>query len=62
MKEEKYIEAMLHYTHAIKMESCNPLLYSNRSVAFRKMKQYYLALEDAKMAIKRMPKWPKVHV
>ena len=30
MKEDKYIEAMLHYTRGVKLEPDNPTLYSNR--------------------------------
>jgi len=60
MKEEKYIEAMFHYTHGIKRDAQNAYLYSNRSLAFLRMQQYYYALEDAKTTIRLMPKWTKV--
>jgi tetratricopeptide (TPR) repeat protein len=59
MKEEKYIEAMFHYTHGVKLEPNNAYLYSNRSLAFLRMQQYHHALNDAKTAIKLMPKWVK---
>jgi len=60
MKEEKHIEAMIHYTHGIKLEPHNAYLYSNRSQAFLRMQQYYYALEDAKKTIELMPSWTKV--
>lgn len=59
VKEEKYAEAILHYTHAIATDRENSLLYSNRSMAFLKMDQFYLAYEDAKEAIRLDPNWPK---
>ena len=60
MNEEKYIEAMFHYTHAVKLDPHNAYLYSNRSLAFLRMQQYYYALDDAKTTIRLMPKWAKV--
>ncbi|ELT96532.1 hypothetical protein CAPTEDRAFT_143086 [Capitella teleta] len=60
MKNDKFFEAILHYTKAIKLESDNPPFYSNRSLAFLKIQQYNYALEDAKTVIKLMPKWMKV--
>uniref|UniRef100_G3MP38 Uncharacterized protein n=1 Tax=Amblyomma maculatum TaxID=34609 RepID=G3MP38_AMBMU len=59
VKEEKYAEAILHYTHAIANDRENSLLYSNRSMAFLKMDQHYLAYEDAKETIRLSPEWPK---
>lgn len=59
VKEEKYAEAILHYTHAIASDRENSLLYSNRSMAFLKMDQFYLAYEDAKETIRLDPSWPK---
>ena len=60
LKEGKYHEALLHYSHAIKREPRNHLLYSNRSHVLLKLDQYYLALEDARKAIQLEPKWAKV--
>lgn len=60
MKDKKYEEAILHYTQAIKMAPLNFTLYSNRSLAFSKVHQYYLAMEDANETIKLSPEWPKV--
>ena len=59
-KAEKYVEAVLHYSKAIKLAPQNATLYSNRSLMFLKMQQYYHGAEDARTAIKLMPKWQKV--
>lgn len=60
VKEEKCEAAVLYYTQAIKMDPSNFTLYSNRSYAFLKMQQYYLAMEDAKQTIHLNPSWAKV--
>jgi tetratricopeptide (TPR) repeat protein len=60
VKESKFIEAVLHYTQAIKMDPNNYILYSNRSFAFLKMDQHYLALQDANETVRLQPQWAKV--
>ena len=60
VKEGKYIEAVLHYTQAIKMDPNNYLLYSNRSFAFLKLDQHYLSLQDANETVRLQPQWAKV--
>lgn len=59
LKGGKFHEALLHYSHAIKRDPNNHLLYSNRSHVLLKLDQYYLALEDARKTIQLDPKWPK---
>lgn len=59
LKEGKHAEAILHYTHALATDRDNSLLYGNRSLAFLKMDQFYLAYEDARQAIRLSPNWPK---
>ncbi|CAL1529700.1 unnamed protein product [Lymnaea stagnalis] len=59
VKEGKYTEAVFHYTEAIKHEPNTAVLYSNRSLAFLKIDQLFLAMEDAQKAIKLEPSWPK---
>ncbi|CAB3368010.1 Hypothetical predicted protein [Cloeon dipterum] len=59
VKEEKFEEAVLHYTHALAIDPKNFSLYSNRSLAFLKMKQFFLALQDANETIKLNPGWAK---
>lgn len=60
VKDGKFIEAVLHYTHAIKMDPSNYVLYSNRSFAFLKLDQHYLSLQDANETVKLQPQWAKV--
>lgn len=59
LKKGNYAEAMIYYTHALKVDPDHYQLYSNRSLAFLKLQQHYYALEDAKEAIKRKPDWAK---
>ncbi|KAG7203568.1 hypothetical protein KM043_013612 [Ampulex compressa] len=59
IREQKYEEAMFHYTHAIELDPQNYFLYSNRSLAFLKMQQYYFAMEDALMTIHLKPDWTR---
>ncbi|XP_072938324.1 uncharacterized protein [Epargyreus clarus] len=59
VKDSKYIEAVLHYTHALKMDPNNYVLYSNRSFAFLKLDQHYLSLQDANETVRLQPQWAK---
>ncbi|KAK3098269.1 hypothetical protein FSP39_017755 [Pinctada imbricata] len=61
VKKKDYAAAILHYSHAIKNDDKIATLYSNRSLAFLKMEQYYYAMEDAKATIRLDPNWPKGH-
>lgn len=49
----------MNYTTAIKMTPKDPILYSNRSLAFLKINQLYYAHEDAEKAIELDPDWAK---
>jgi len=59
VRNKKYAESVLHYTHAIKLDPVDYSLYSNRSLAFLKMQHFYFAMEDAKEAIRLKPNWAK---
>uniref|UniRef100_A0A336KDY4 CSON015246 protein n=1 Tax=Culicoides sonorensis TaxID=179676 RepID=A0A336KDY4_CULSO len=59
VKEKKFEEAVLHYSHAIKLSPKDPILYSNRSLAFLKINQLYYAHEDAEKAIELDENWAK---
>lgn len=59
VKQGKYEEAVLHYGRAIKLDPNNPTLYSNRSLAFLKLQQYYYAYSDANETIKLRRDWAK---
>lgn len=59
LKEEKYFEAMLHFTKGIKYDPHNPNIYFGRSEAFLRIQQFFYAIDDAKAVIRMLPKWPK---
>ncbi|XP_028026548.1 hsp70-Hsp90 organizing protein 3-like [Bombyx mandarina] len=59
VKDGKFIEAVLHYTQAIKMDPNNYILHSNRSFAFLKLDQHYLSLQDANETVRLQPQWAK---
>lgn len=59
MTNKKYAEALLHYTHGIKLDPRSSKMLANRSLAFLKLDQYYYAMEDAKQTIDLEPKWFK---
>lgn len=56
---ENFDEAISAYSEAIKLDSSNHVLYSNRSAAFCKAGKYEEALNDANETINVSPKWPK---
>lgn len=62
IKDQRYEESVLHYTQAIKLAPKNYAIYSNRSLAFLKLQQYYYAMEDANETIRLNPKWAKVGI
>ncbi|XP_076810661.1 uncharacterized protein LOC143453271 [Clavelina lepadiformis] len=59
MKSGKYLEAIMEYSEGIAMQPSNPVLYSNRSLAFLKVDQYFFALKDAETTIRLVPDWAK---
>jgi len=59
VKEGNHVEAVLHYSSALKADPNNFAIHSNRSLAFLKMQQFYLAYQDAKKVIELKPDWAK---
>ena len=58
-KEGKYEEAREKYTEALKYDSTNSVIYSNRSTTHLKLKNYEEALCDALECIQLNPQWSK---
>lgn len=59
LQAEKFEEAIQHYTEAIKIDSNNHILYSNRSAAFAKVGKYAESLQDAEKTIDLKSDWAK---
>lgn len=60
IRNGKYNEAVLHYSFAIKLSPNDAAFYSNRSLAFLRLKQLYYANDDAEKVIQLKPDWAKV--
>lgn len=58
-KEGNFIEAHKKYSQALKHDSTNSVIYSNRSLVSIKLKNYECALSDAVECIKHDPQWFK---
>eukprot|EP01116_Phalansterium_solitarium_P022139 TRINITY_DN7199_c0_g1_i1.p1 TRINITY_DN7199_c0_g1~~TRINITY_DN7199_c0_g1_i1.p1 ORF type:complete len:561 (+),score=169.48 TRINITY_DN7199_c0_g1_i1:84-1766(+) len=54
-----FTEAVQHFTEAIKLDSTNHVLYSNRSAAYASLKQYQEALQDANKTVELKADWAK---
>ena len=50
------------YTEAIELDPTNHVLYSNRSLALCKARQYERALQDAEKSIQLKANWTKVNI
>ncbi|KAK2575716.1 hypothetical protein KPH14_012105 [Odynerus spinipes] len=59
LQDGRFDEAIKYYTEAIALDSSNHVLYSNRSAAYAKAKQYEKAFEDAEKTISLKPDWGK---
>jgi len=59
VRSKSFHEAILNYSQAIKLNPADPILYSNRSLAFLKISHLYYANEDAEKAIELDPNWAK---
>lgn len=59
VKEKNYKEAIVHYSNGLRKNPVDFFLYSNRSFAYLKLKQYYYALSDAERVIELRPDFVK---
>ena len=55
----QYQKAVEHYSEAIRIDPQNVLVYSNRSLAYSKLKEYPSALADACKCVQIRPQWAK---
>ena len=60
LQEGNMEEAIRLYSAAIVLDPNNPILYSNRSAAYAKIREYEKALEDAEKTVALKPDWTKV--
>ena len=59
VQSESYDEAISYYTEAIRLDSSNYMLFSNRSAAYTKKGDLVQALNDASKTVKLKKDWPK---
>lgn len=59
IKEKNYKEAIVHYSNGLRKNPVDFFLYSNRSFAYLKLKQYFYALSDAERVIELRPDFVK---
>lgn len=59
VKEKNYKEAIVQYSNGLKKNPEDFFLYSNRSFAYLKLKQFYYALSDAEKVIELRPDFVK---
>jgi tetratricopeptide (TPR) repeat protein len=57
--EERYEDAIRHFSAAIADDEHNAVLYSNRSAVYTVLNDYDLALTDAETAVQLNPTWAK---
>lgn len=59
VKEKNYKEAIVHYSNGLRKNVSDFFLYSNRSFAYLKLKQFFYALADAEKVIELQPNFVK---
>ena len=50
-KAGEYKTAVVHYTHSLRLQQNNHVVYANRGMCYLKLKQYRQALADSTAAI-----------
>jgi tetratricopeptide (TPR) repeat protein len=59
VKDKNYKEAIVHYSNGLRKNPADFFLYSNRSFAYLKLKQFFYALSDAEKVIELRPDFVK---
>lgn len=59
VKENKFEEALQHYSDGIAVDPNNHVLYSNRSAVLARLSRYEEALSDAERTVELKPDWAK---
>ena len=55
-------EAIMHYTKSIALNPYSHIVFTNRSTAFKRHKEWQLMREDAEAAIELDPSYFKAHL
>ncbi|GFE52881.1 tetratricopeptide repeat-containing protein protein [Babesia ovis] len=58
-KAGNFLEAVQHFSEAIKLNPSDGILYSNRSGAYASLNKFQEALDDATQCVALKPDWPK---
>ena len=61
LKEGRFLEATKSYSDALEYQPTNAIILSNRAMAFIKLENYGLALQDADHAIESDPRYAKAY-
>eukprot|EP00884_Botryococcus_braunii_P020072 jgi/Botrbrau1/6749/Bobra.0324s0034.1 len=57
--DQKYEEAVSHFSECIRLDPGNEVYYSNRAAAFTSLKKYDEALRDSKEVVRLKPAWAR---
>ena len=61
-KASEYKTASLHYTHSLRLQQNNAIVYANRGMCYLKLKQYRQALADCTAAIQIDDSLSLIHI
>ena len=61
-KKGYFRDAISFYTQGLDIDPQNHFLYSNRSATYVKLKEFSLAMEDAKKLLELQPNWAKTYL
>lgn len=61
-KENKFADAIIDYTEAIKRDPTNPAFFSNRAACYQKLMEWQRGMEDCESCLKLDPNFVKAYV